>query len=90
MAKGKGKPSTPAVSRLRKMHGPKRHFFRDLKPMVHQYGALGVLSKYYAFESWSLACQARGIKNPTRTEFAKFVILPTIKAKDEYFSNIKK
>ena len=89
MAKGKG-GNRGVSSGLRKSHGPKRHMFKDLKPLVHLIAKTGLLSKYYDFESWVLACQARGIKNPGKAEFSKFVVLPTIKAKNEFFAALRK
>jgi hypothetical protein len=77
-------------SGLRKNHGPKRHLFHELKPMVHVIAQSGLLSKYYAYESWALACQARGIKNPRKEDFNKFILLKTKKEKDEYYASLKK
>ena len=89
MAKGKGKSSVSAGSKLRKRHGPKRHLWKDLKPMVWQFGKLGLLTKYEDFESWQIAMAARGQKNTSRAEFLKFVVLSR-KEKDEYFKNARK
>ena len=72
-------------SGLRKNHGPKRHLFHDLKPMVHVIAKDGLLTKYHAYESWALACQARGVKNPRKEDFNNFILLKTRKEKDEYF-----
>ena len=88
MAKGKGKGKL-ASSGLRKKHGPSRHWFPDLKPMVYSISKTGVLSKYDCYESWALACQARGVKNPSKEEFKRFSLLKTCKLKDEYFASLK-
>lgn len=76
-------------SGLRKNHGPKRHLFKEFKPMVWQFGKLGMLTKYNNYDSWVLACNARGKKNASYNEFKDFVILPQ-KAKDEYFASLRK
>ena len=81
---GKSKKRSGSSSGPHKKHGPKRHLFHDLKPMVHEIAKAGVLTKYYAYESWALACQARGIKNPRK----EFIILKTKKEKDEYFASL--
>lgn len=86
-----GKPKrSSGGSGLRKNHGPKRHLFKEYKPMVHIIAKDGLLTKYYAFESWALACQARGIKNPRREDFNTFVVLKSRKEKDEWFASLKK
>lgn len=90
MAKGKGKSSASAGPKLRKMHGPKRHMFKDFKPMVHVMHENGLLNKYYNYESWVLACAARGKKNATRAEFKEFVLLKTCKEKDAWFASLAK
>lgn len=91
MAKGKGgKPSVSAGPKLRKKHGPKRHMFRWTGPMKYQFAQAGVLTKYTDYESWVLACQARGKrKDIDKAEFDKFVLL-SLEEKKEYFKNIKK
>jgi hypothetical protein len=87
MAKPKRSGSS---SGLRKNHGPKRHLFKDYKPMVHVFGKSGILTKYSNRESFNLSCQARGIKNPTKEMWDKFCILPIVKAKDEFLANLTK
>lgn len=77
-------------SGLRKNHGPKKYLFHELKPMVHIIAQSGLLSKYYAYESWVTACQARGVKNPRKEDFNKFILLKTKKEKDEYYASLKK
>ena len=61
MAKGKGKKVSSGGPH--KKHGPKRHLFRDYKPMIKAFADAGLLSKYDNYESWVLACQARGKRN---------------------------
>ena len=90
MAKGKGKPSAPAASRQRKNHGPKRHLFKEFKPMIKVIADTGLLSKYYNKESFELSLAARGIKKDTNARWAEFKLLPTIAAKKEWFKNLKK
>lgn len=77
-------------SGVHKNHGPKRHMFKELKPMIHLYSKYGVLSKYNSQESFILACQARGKKNVTAKDWSEFVALKTKKDKDAYFASLKK
>ena len=87
MAKGKGKKVSSGGPH--KKHGPKRHMFKEFKPMIHVFAKAGLLTKYNNFESWQLACAARGKKTADRGEFNSFVVLP-IEQKKEYFKNLKK
>ena len=77
-------------SGLRKNHGPKKHLFRELKPMVWSFAKSGLLSKYYAEGSFILACQARGYVKVSHEDWVKFSLLKTTKEKDEYFAALKK
>ena len=88
MAKGRGKGKSVS-SGLRKKHGPSRKLFKELKPMIYSISQSGVLSKYDCFESWALACQARGVKNPSYDDFKRFCLLKTRKLTDEYFASLK-
>ena len=90
MAKGKGKSSTPAAARLRKNHGPKRHLFREYKPMIHAFAKVGLLDKYHNRESFELALAARGIKKDTNARWVEFQALPNRAAQVEWFKNLKK
>lgn len=84
-----GKPKrSSGGSGLRKNHGPKRHLFKDYKPMVHVFGKVGVLNKYSNQESFNLSCQARGVKNPTKEMWSQFSALKTIKEKDQFLKNL--
>ncbi len=85
MAKGK-KTSSGGP---RKSHGPKKHLFKWYKPMIKSMADTGILSKYYDFDSFCLACVARGKRNPTKSDFNEFFILP-IEEKKNYFNNIKR
>lgn len=87
MAKGKGKKS--ASTGPHKKHGPKRHLFKEYKPMIKAMADAGLLSKYDNYESWVLACQARGKRNVTKRDFNEFVVLP-LEEKKAYFRNLKK
>ena len=89
MAKGKGGRKATAGSGLRKKHGPKRHLFKDYKPMVKAMADAGLLSKYVNFESWQLAMAARGCKKADKAEFNRFVVL-SMEEKKAYFANLKK
>lgn len=84
------KPKKGSHSGPHKSHGPKRHLFHELKPMMHVIAQSGLLSKYWAYESWALACNARGVKNPTKADFSQFILLPTKAKKDEYFKSLMK
>ena len=88
MAKGKGKKSTSSGGPHKK-HGPKRHMFKEYKPMIKAMADAGLLTKYNDYESWTLACQSRGKRNVTRRDFNEFVVLP-LAEKKAYFKNLKK
>ena len=88
-ARKPGKVAAPVKQKLRKRHGPKRHMFKDFKPMVHEFAQTGVLSKYYNYESFTLACAARGVKNGIAEMWMDYKILPTTKDKDTYLANVK-
>ena len=77
-----------------KKHGPKRHMFKEYKPMVHVFGQAGILDKYHSIESFILACQARGLKSGTPEEWkARFIFftqdLKTHKEQVEWLRNCK-
>jgi len=83
------KPKRGASSGLKKAHGPKKHLFKALKPMIHSMHQNGLLNKYNAYESWCIAVQARGKKDISKAEFNKFIALKTCKEKDAYFKALK-
>lgn len=88
--KNKKSQTQSAKQVLRKQHkGPKRHLFHELKPLDREIAKAGLLSKYSCYESWCLACSARGKKNTSKAEFSKFVILKTKAEKDKYFAELK-
>jgi len=87
MAKGKGK-SNKVSGGPRRIHGPKRHLHHEFKPMVHLIAQSGALTKYNNFESFCLACTARGKKNTSISDFKGFIALTTKKEKDEYFKKL--
>lgn len=84
------KPKRSGVSGPKKSHGPKKHLFKELKPMIHVMHKDGLLNKYHSYESWALACQARGKKDTTRAEFSKFIALKTCAEKDAYYKALRK
>ena len=86
MAKGKRKGISSGGPH--KKHGPKRHLFREYKPMVHVIAQSGLLSKYDNYESWVLACQSRGKRNVDRAEFNRFVVL-SMEEKKAFFKSLK-
>lgn len=91
MAKGKGGKSVNKGTKGRKNHGPKTHIHHSIAPKALRQviGACGGLSKYDDFDSWYLACSARGNNRATYNDFMAFVVLP-IEQKRAYFANMKK
>lgn len=87
MAKGKG--GSKASAGPHKKHGPKRKLFKEYKPMIKAFADAGLLTKYNNYESFCLACNARGKRNPTRREFTEFTYLTKEKQK-EYFATLSK
>lgn len=87
MAKGKAKKVSSGGPH--KKHGPKKHMFKEYKPMIRQFAQLGLLNKYNEYESWVLACTARGKRNTPYDEFIKFSTLSR-EEKDKYFDNLRK
>jgi len=87
MAKPKRSGSS---SGLRKNHGPKRHLFKELKPLLTSMHQFGLINKYNAEESFILACAARGHAKVTHADWQKFCLLKTTKEKDEYFASLRK
>ena len=87
MAKGKGKGSSSGGPR--KSHGPKRHLFKEYKPMIKAFADAGLLDKYHNYESFVLACNAKGKRNATKQEFNSFVCL-SMEDKKKYFKSITK
>lgn len=87
MAKGKGKGASGGGPR--RTHGPKRHMHRWCGADKSVYAKAGVLSKYNDFESWQLACTARGKKSSSQEEFNKFVVM-SLEDKKQYFQNLQK
>lgn len=85
-----GKPKrSGGGSGLRKNHGPKRHLFKEYKPMIHVMHQNGLLNKYNCKESFILACTARGNNKVTNADWAKFSLL-SFNEKKEYFAAMKK
>ena len=88
MAKGKGKGS--ASSGPRKSHGPKRKLFHCWSStMRKQFADAGLLSKFHNFESFTLACNAKGKRNVTKNDFNEFVVLDD-EEKKKYFEDMIK
>jgi len=83
------KPKRGTHSGPHKNHGPKRNMWKDFKPLVKQIADAGLLTKYNCYESWCLACSARGKKDTTKSEFNKFVLLSRVE-KDKYFKELRK
>ena len=82
------KPKKGMHSGPHKSHGPKRHLFKEFKPMVHEFGRLGVLDKYTNEDSFILAMAARGNKKVLHSDWVKFSQLKTRKEKDAYFASV--
>lgn len=83
-----GSVAAPAKQKLRKNHGPKRHMFKDYKPMVHEFAKAGLLTKYSDYESFALSCAARGVKSGVAEMWMEFRYLPRDK-QNEYLKNIR-
>ena len=64
MAKGKKTPTMATRTYTRKNHGPKRHLHSAIYPKTlrTQMQRQGALSKYFDFDSFCLALQARNVK----------------------------
>jgi hypothetical protein len=90
MSKGNHPSKLTKGLKGRKEHGPKRHLFNDYKPLEWNLGQLGLLSKYHNFESFKLACMARGCKNPTKEMWTTFVKLGTKTEQDNFLDGIRK
>lgn len=80
--------ATSSKERSYKNHGPKRHMFKDYKPMVHQFAKAGLLTKYNDYESFTLSCTARGVKYGIAEMWIEFRCLPHDK-QNEYLKNIR-
>ena len=88
MAKGKGKKVASAGPKKR--HGPKKKMFHCWSSTMRKHLAdAGLLDKVYNFESFALACSAKGKRNVSRGDFLTFIGL-TPEEKEKYFDNIKK
>ena len=73
-----------------KSHGPKRKLFHEWSRSMRIHLAnAGLLSKYSNYESFKLACVARGVKNPTESMFNEMKVLKTKADKDAWFKNLR-
>lgn len=88
MAKGKGKKVSSGGPH--KKHGPKKKMFHcwDSTTRLH-FAKAGLLTKYHNFESFVLACNNRGKRNPTEADYREFRSLNAEQQK-EYFKNLEK
>ena len=88
MAKGKG--GRVASAGPKKKHGPKKKMFHCWSSTMRKHLAdAGLLDKCYNFESFALACNARGKRNVSRSDFNTFIGLSR-EEKEKYFADIKK
>lgn len=87
MAKGKGKKVSSGG--VRKNHGPKKHLFKEYKPMIKAMADAGLLTKYNNYDSFVIACQARGKRNPTIEDFKAFSVMTRLE-QDQYLKNLSK
>jgi hypothetical protein len=87
-ARKPGSVAAPVKQKLRKNHGPKRHLFKEYKPMVRAMANAGLLTKYNNYESFVLSCGARGVRNNTAALWEEFQYLPYDKQK-EFLKNLK-
>ena len=90
---GKSKKGTSHAGPHKK-HGPKRHMFKEYKPMIYAISKSNILDKYHNFESFMLSCQARGLKVGGMDEWKerfKFFTqdLKTRQEQDEWLKNCK-
>lgn len=88
MAKGKG--GSKSSGGTHKKHGPKKKMFHcwDSTTRLH-FAKAGLLTKYTNYESFVLACNSRGKRNPTEADFKEFCGLNK-EQKKEYFKNLAK
>ena len=87
MAKGKGKKSSSGGPH--KNHGPKKHLFKEYKPIIKAMADAGLLSKYYNYDSFSSACSSKGKRNPSKHDFNDFFVLSK-EDKKGYFKGLRK
>lgn len=82
--------TAPVRQKLRKNHGPKRKMFHDHNATSRiLFGKLGLLDKYHNFDSFTLALNARGIKDNLKQRWDIFYGLP-MEEKRKYFKNLTK
>lgn len=83
------KPKRGGSGGPHKNHGPKKHLFKEYKPMIHVFAKAGLLGKYYNEESFLMAVAARTKGKATHAEWEAFKCLP-LEQKKAYFENLKK
>ena len=87
----KKKLAPSSKPKLRKHHGPKRFMFHSYcKALRQDFGKLGLLDKYHDYESFKLACSARGIRNGYEKMWVSYSIIPSKSGKDAYLNNLIK
>ena len=57
--------------------------------MIHAFARTGILDKYNNYESWCIACNARGKKDTSMQEFSKFFTLKR-EEKESFFAGLKR
>jgi len=87
-ARKPGKVAAPVKQKQRKNHGPKKHLFKEFKPMIKVFADSGLLNKYYNYESFCLSCGSKGIRNNTQDLWFEFKDL-SYPEKKAYFANIQ-
>lgn len=87
-ARKPGKVAAPVKQKQRKNHGPKRHMFKDFKPMVAVFAQTGILSKYYNYESFVQALAIRGVRSMTQELWADFIVMKH-EDKKAFFKDVK-
>lgn len=96
MAKGKKTPTMATRTYVRKNHGPKRHLHRDIYPKAlrNSMELAGAMTKYFDYDSFCVALQARNVRADYKLMWNKFSNLKIVDANgritaaaDEFFKD---
>ena len=91
MAKGRKPAAQTKGLKGRKNNGPKRHLFHSFgcKGERNMLEKMGIFSKYSCYDSFCLACQARGVKRGFEGLWSTYNALATTAEKDQFLKNLK-